>query len=61
MTDRFAVLSNDSGQYGLHPADQEPPSGWRPAGFAGTEADCVHHVDEQGTAGRAPAGNAGGD
>ncbi|CAM3822024.1 MbtH family NRPS accessory protein [Kibdelosporangium persicum] len=47
--DEWTVLINDEQQYALHPAGHGPPPGWRPAGFTGSEADCVRHVDEHWT------------
>jgi MbtH protein len=46
---RFMVLVNGEGQYGLHPADAELPDGWRADGRVRTEADCVRYVDERWT------------
>lgn len=43
---RYAVLVNDLRQYGLHPAGQPVPDGWRPADFMGTEPECVRYVDQ---------------
>jgi MbtH protein len=52
MTDTDApgglqVLVNDAGAYGLHPAHQPVPDGWRRTGFVGDEAACMRYVDEQ--------------
>jgi MbtH protein len=44
MTDTLVVL-NDEEQYSIWPADQPIPAGWRPAGFAGTRAACLAHID----------------
>lgn len=46
---RFEVLVNDEDQYGLFPASLPAPSGWRPAGFSGTESQCSAWVDEHWT------------
>lgn len=46
---RWTVLINREEQYGLYPADRELPVGWRPAGFEGTEQECVTYVDEHWT------------
>ncbi|WCN83984.1 MbtH family protein [Micromonospora sp. LH3U1] len=43
---RWTVLVNHEEQYGLFPADRPSPGGWRPAGFEGTEEECVAHVDQ---------------
>lgn len=48
-TRRYAVFVNDAGQHGLHPVGAPAPGGWRPVGFAGTEDECVRHVDEHWT------------
>jgi MbtH protein len=53
MTDngvnRWTVLVNDEEQYGLFPASRPVPAGWRAAGFAGTEDECMAFVDEHWT------------
>ncbi|MET7905909.1 MbtH family NRPS accessory protein [Streptomyces sp. NPDC005355] len=41
----WTVLVNSEQQYGLHPADLPIPKGWRDAGYAGTEEECMRHVD----------------
>jgi MbtH protein len=46
---RFTVVVNDEDQYALYPDDRELPPGWRPAGFGGTEDECVTWVDEHWT------------
>lgn len=43
---QWAVLINSNEQYGLFPSDLIPPAGWRPAGYEGTEAECMEYVDE---------------
>lgn len=43
------VLVNPEGQYGIYPASREIPTGWQPAGFTGTEDECVAFVDEHWT------------
>ena len=40
----FQVVVNDEEQYSIWAAGQEPPAGWRPAGFSGNRADCLAHV-----------------
>ncbi|MFJ5680539.1 MbtH family protein [Streptomyces sp. NPDC093097] len=42
---RYQVLVNHEEQYGIFPADNEIPDGWRAAGHHGTEAECRAHVD----------------
>ncbi|MFE9694031.1 MbtH family protein [Micromonospora sp. NPDC005806] len=44
--DRFVVVRNDEEQYSIWPAGREIPAGWHDAGFTGTRADCLAHVDE---------------
>lgn len=41
----FQVVVNDEDQYSIWPAGQEPPAGWRLAGFTGVRDDCLAHVD----------------
>lgn len=41
----FQVVVNDEEQYSIWPVEQEPPAGWRPAGFTGRKDDCLAHVD----------------
>ena len=41
----FQVVVNDEDQYSIWPAEQEPPAGWRPAGFRGVKDDCLAHVE----------------
>ncbi|MFF9066508.1 MbtH family protein [Streptomyces sp. NPDC014891] len=42
---RYAVVVNDEEQHAVWPEDTPLPAGWRPEGFAGTEEQCVAHVD----------------
>jgi MbtH protein len=44
--ERWRVLANAEEQYGLFPAGQPIPVGWRPAGFDGSEDECQAYVDE---------------
>jgi MbtH protein len=41
-----AVVVNDEEQYSIWPAERELPAGWRRDGFAGTEEECLAHIDE---------------
>jgi MbtH protein len=41
----FQVVLNDEEQYSIWADGQEPPAGWRPAGFTGSREDCLAHVD----------------
>lgn len=43
---QYQVVVNDEEQHALWPGDAPLPAGWRPEGFAGTEAECIAHVDE---------------
>jgi MbtH protein len=46
MTDeRFVVVRNDEEQYSIWPDGKPLPAGWQDAGFAGTKADCLAHVE----------------
>ncbi|MFJ4681220.1 MULTISPECIES: MbtH family protein [unclassified Kitasatospora] len=42
---RYVVAVNDEEQHALWPDGAPLPAGWRPEGFAGTEAECTAHVD----------------
>ena len=42
---RFRVVVNHEEQYSLWPADRDNAPGWRDAGFAGTQDDCVDHIE----------------
>jgi MbtH protein len=44
--DRFVVVRNDEEQYSIWPVGRPLPAGWSDAGFTGTKADCLAHVDE---------------
>lgn len=46
---RWTVLVNADDQHGLFPADLPSPAGWRPAGYEGTEAECIAYVDAHWT------------
>ncbi|MEU9187974.1 MbtH family NRPS accessory protein [Streptomyces sp. NPDC048484] len=41
----WTVLVNSEQQYGLYPTDLPIPKGWRDTGYAGTEEECMRHVD----------------
>lgn len=49
MPTTHQVLVNDEEQYALYPAAREVPDGWTPAGFSGSEDECVAHVDTRWT------------
>jgi MbtH protein len=42
---QYRVVLNDDGQYSIWPAERERPAGWRDAGFVGTRADCLSHIE----------------
>ncbi|MDP9830201.1 MbtH family NRPS accessory protein [Kineosporia succinea] len=39
------VVINPAGQYSVWPRARRLPAGWRSAGFDGSEAACLDHVD----------------
>ena len=41
----YCVVRNDEDQYSLWNAATQPPAGWSPAGFSGTKADCLAHIE----------------
>ncbi|MEU5942916.1 MbtH family protein [Micromonospora sp. NPDC047548] len=42
----YRVVVNNEDQYSIWPTDRPNPNGWNDAGFAGSRADCLAHVDE---------------
>ena len=42
----YRVVVNDEDQYSIWSTDCPNPDGWHDAGFAGSRADCLAHVDE---------------
>lgn len=46
VDERFVVVVNDEEQYSLWAEQRELPAGWRTAGFAGTKAECLAHIEE---------------
>jgi MbtH protein len=40
------VVVNDEDQYSLWPADRANPAGWRDAGMAGTQGECLEYVKQ---------------
>ncbi len=42
---RYEVVVNDEEQYSIWFADRPLPPGWRPAGKAGTKAECLAHIE----------------
>ena len=43
---RYQVVMNHEEQYSLWPADRELPLGWQSAGFSGSKADCLQHIQD---------------
>lgn len=41
----FQVVVNGEGQYSIWPQGREIPAGWSEAGFAGSKAECLAHID----------------
>lgn len=46
---QWTVLINHEEQYGLFPQELAIPSGWREAGFSGSEEACIAYVDQHWT------------
>jgi MbtH protein len=44
-TRRYKVVVNDEEQYSIWPADWDNALGWADAGFSGTKAECLQHVE----------------
>jgi MbtH protein len=44
-SEQFTVVRNDEEQYSIWPRGRELPSGWHDAGFSGSKAECLAHVD----------------
>jgi MbtH protein len=42
----YLVVVNDEEQYSIWDQALPVPAGWRPTGFAGSEEDCVAHIDK---------------
>ncbi|MEJ7599835.1 MAG: MbtH family protein [Kofleriaceae bacterium] len=42
---RYQVVVNDEEQYSIWLADRELPPGWRAAGVAGTQQECLAHIE----------------
>ncbi|MFF7633264.1 MbtH family protein [Kitasatospora sp. NPDC008050] len=43
---RYLVVANDEEQYSIWPTDRELPLGWHDRGFAGTEQECLDHIEQ---------------
>ena len=44
--DMYRVVRNDEEQYSIWAAGRPTPDGWHDAGFTGTKADCLVHIDQ---------------
>lgn len=42
----YRVVLNHEEQYSIWPADRENAPGWRDAGFSGTKAECLAHIEK---------------
>lgn len=42
----YEVVINHEEQYSIWPADRDVPLGWALAGFRGTKADCLAHIEQ---------------
>jgi uncharacterized protein YbdZ (MbtH family) len=42
---RYVVVINHEEQYSIWPEARELPAGWSPTGVAGTQAECLAHID----------------
>lgn len=47
--ERWSVLVNETGQYGLFPAELTVPDGWYPTGHQGTRESGIEYVDRHWT------------
>ncbi|MCW6006253.1 MbtH family NRPS accessory protein [Micromonospora sp. CPCC 205371] len=43
--DRYAVVVNHEEQHSIWLAEEDPPAGWRPSGFAGSREECLAHIE----------------
>ncbi len=42
---RYEVVVNAEEQYSIWPAGREVPVGWRKVGVAGTQQECLTHIE----------------
>ena len=42
----YKVVVNHEEQYSIWPADRENALGWNDAGFQGTKAECLAHIEQ---------------
>jgi MbtH protein len=45
-SERFCVVLNDEEQYSVWFTDRELPAGWQDAGFEGSRAECLEHIEQ---------------
>ena len=45
MTEVYRVVRNDEEEYSIWDAGTAAPAGWHDAGFTGTKADCLAHIE----------------
>lgn len=43
---QYRPVVNDEEQYSIWPSGKEPPAGWRIAGEAASEQDCLAYIEE---------------
>jgi MbtH protein len=43
--EQFRVVVNDEEQYSIWPQHRENASGWRDAGFGGSQEECLAHIE----------------
>ena len=43
---QYVVVVNDEEQYSIWPVEKQMPAGWRDAGFRGSKAACLSHIQE---------------
>lgn len=43
---QLMVVVNDEEQYSIWPLERALPLGWRDAGFHGTKAECLAHIEK---------------
>ena len=46
MVPAFRVIISGDGQYGLWPADSDPPEGWRTTGVDGVQQEHLNRIAE---------------
>jgi MbtH protein len=44
--DQYFVVVNERKEHALWPSHMPVPEGWYREGFAGSEVDCMQHVDQ---------------